>query len=433
MLLTIIILISIAIFFILFLVFRYLRKDAASYGPDIQNTSFIAYINPFDTTIRKIYRSLSPENKGAFWSVVSNTSVAILTFWVGLTVQYLILDLTKSEESKLSHFQVVDKLKPMYDNMLDSCTQHVFNRLYDCLPSNNGDKSLDITKDITQDDIIQMFNSGDFSRLGDQGHLTQFYLDEKEWDNIVYAGKKCFETSGSIAPYLEIQKGNKLLTNNSYIFVGNYIYEALKDSIQRDSVSFVNDCFNKMASGSITGKISTADKSLCSLCYMYYKNLQSYKTDRREGLNNINFKFSMCLFLSNLYINPLLKNTIIMREEFSSKDRDNIFLISAGILFICLLVGYLIFRIVIIRFFNRQNLPSEISELKSKNEQLNKEINDKKKDLYELNLQLKEKIKDLEQVNINNSLLISTNGLLQKANESLNTELEKLRASLSSD
>ena len=170
-----IIIISLVALILIIFALRFLKRAEMSYGKDVQNSSFLACINPFDTTIRKIYNSLSPENKGSFWSVVSNTSVAILTFWIGLTVQYFILDSTKSEDSKLSHFQVVDKLKPMYENMNDSCTQHVFQVFYEALSySNNNIK----VKDFSQEEIIKMFNNGDFGNLEEsaQAFLIKFFI-----------------------------------------------------------------------------------------------------------------------------------------------------------------------------------------------------------------------------------------------------------------
>lgn len=416
---TIIIISLIALILIIYAL-RFLNRDAMSYGKDVQNSSFLACINPFDTTIRKIYNSLSPENKGSFWSVVSNTSVAILTFWIGLTVQYFILDSTKSEDSKLSHFQVVDKLKPMYENMNDSCTQHVFKVFYEALSySNNNPK----VQDLSQEEIIEMFNRGDFGNLEEsaQTFLIKFFIDEKEWDNLVYAGEKCVATSSSIAPYLESEKGDKLLLNNSIILVGTNIYEALKDSIPFDSITFVRKTLNSLLTENVKGTIgnNTEYKSVSSLAYESYKNVLKYKTSNKNSKDYVIYKASMAQMFNTFFATPLLENTVIMRSEFSSPGRNNILIISFGILLLCLLIGYLIFRIIIIKFFNKNKLiPGE--------NKLSKEIDNLRKIIAE-------KEKDLKNADVEINLLLSTNKHLLEDNEYLKMELAEIKAAKKND
>ena len=65
------------------------------------------------TTPRQIYKRLSNNNKVQFWAITSSCFVAVFTFFIGLTYQYLVIDDSKEENRRIIHTQYVDNILPI--------------------------------------------------------------------------------------------------------------------------------------------------------------------------------------------------------------------------------------------------------------------------------------------------------------------------------
>lgn len=76
------------------------------------------------TTLRQLYKNLGSEKRIQFWAITSTAISTILTFWLGFTIQYFVLE--KSTESERENeqnlrFQLVNQIYPTYQE------QHVEN------------------------------------------------------------------------------------------------------------------------------------------------------------------------------------------------------------------------------------------------------------------------------------------------------------------
>lgn len=76
------------------------------------------------TTLRQLYKNLGSEKRIQFWAITSTAISTILTFWLGFTIQYFVLE--KSTESERENeqnlrFQLVNHIYPTYQE------QHVEN------------------------------------------------------------------------------------------------------------------------------------------------------------------------------------------------------------------------------------------------------------------------------------------------------------------
>lgn len=184
--------------------------------------SWIETIYPFTSAPFQIYRHLSPENKGAFWSVASSVVIGVLTAWLGFSVQNFVYNASQSESAKLSHYHVVDKLKPMYDEVRDSITTIVYNHFIEihAIYGNDGAKKFCLKKifdkELTTQDVLELLKDPESSVKKNRGvaNLFSYLCNEKNWSNIMHAANRTAEVSASIAPYLSSSKREKLLINN---------------------------------------------------------------------------------------------------------------------------------------------------------------------------------------------------------------------------
>ena len=408
-----IIIICIFICLILFVCFRFLKNKSQIYGKNVQNISLLAFINPFDSTIRKIYKSLSPENKGSFWSIVSNVSVCIFTFWLGLSIQYYAYNSAMADSTKLSHFQVVDKLKPLHDNLVDSCSAQFFNVFVEALSISGGK----IVKDtIPTKTLINLIKNDKLESVDETPSLRiqKYLMNHNSWDDIIYTGNKCIESSSSIAPYLNSESNSALLKNNAIITIGMTVYDALQDSVPVDSIVFVKKCFSELTGAIANSKVSLNSdyKSISELAYSYYKSIEKYKHSSANTDEYVLYKVNMSHMFINLFAIPIWENVLTMKKEFSPQEETNIWYMTILILLICLLIGYIIFRFIIFRFFNQTSLSPGLTKEQKENERLNKVIDDNKRDIDQLSLNIK--------------LLTNDNSRLEKEIKSLNEKLDEL-------
>lgn len=84
--------------------------------------SWFEILNMFNTEPFRLYKHLSPENKGAFWNLVSNVFICIITFWAGLTLPLYIDDKKQQEADRLAHYQIVNMFYPQHIACVDSCS-----------------------------------------------------------------------------------------------------------------------------------------------------------------------------------------------------------------------------------------------------------------------------------------------------------------------
>ena len=61
--------------------------------------------------LAEVYKSLSDNQRQAFWNSAINIFLVIFTFWLGLTVQFIVVSTNKSYNDELIKLQYFDKLK----------------------------------------------------------------------------------------------------------------------------------------------------------------------------------------------------------------------------------------------------------------------------------------------------------------------------------
>ena len=372
--------------------FYYMSTSQNSY-------TWIETLNPFNAAPINVYRHLSSENKGVFWSLASSTIIGVLTCWLGFSVQFFVLDSTQIETQKLAHYQVVDKFRPMYLELFDSCSIVVFRELYSTVANssdnNEGRKSTNENA-ITIDNYIEILNG---ERLSPDKEATsevrffRFTSNRENWDKIVYATQKCIDISASIAPYLDTEKNDSLLSNNSLMLMGVKLISALDDAILLDSVAFVSSMYNSYVDAMVLGTVSLNSNVLgrAQTLYSYYRVL----SDIEEKSHIVGGLLGM----GKLLWIPMVKNMQAIHEEFAPpKETNEPMKQSLKILFVSLLIGYMLFRVILMRCLDKKSLEPNPRLSQLDLDKLNKELVSEKKEKKQLerNVDILEvKIKDL--------------------------------------
>ena len=425
------------IFLCLFVVIIVVKKLFAHYGfsSNIGKTySWSETLSPFNPAPKNIYKHLSPENKGAFWSIISSVIIGVLSCWLGFSVQFFVYNSTRTESSKLAHYQVVDKFRPIYLEMFDSCSYRVFEEYYKTIGS--AQKSKD---KLNADEYMRIIN-GEISpqEINTAEAKMLYFLSNKDnWEDINHTAKKCIEISGSIAPYLDSENSEKLLFNNSLMLVGSQLFETLNSTTRLDSLSFVNKCIDEYIRVCVRGGVSpnTNLRGLYETGYSLYKN---YSTIEHNSSNSIEKKLLIMQQLLTFSLIPMMDNVIIITNEFSPKSTTNKPMwISVIILLVCVFIGYMLFRIILMRFFDKKSLEPNPKMSQSDLDKLNKELTIYKKEnvQYDINLssmsaQIKQLKTELGIVTRRLEEELGKNNELQNSNNHYIEEINKLKQQL---
>jgi len=147
-----------------------------------------------------IYKKLSNDNKVQFWAITSSCFVAIFTFFIGLTYQYLVLDESKEENRWSQHTQFVDNMSPVlkqrrsFENFSYMCSNQVnraekqlkqiqnSNTLNNSLMSNQTSNTHTLLKNLnTLADTIYSF-SKDLYQVID---IPKYYMYDNLRDSVI--------------------------------------------------------------------------------------------------------------------------------------------------------------------------------------------------------------------------------------------------------
>lgn len=393
----------------------------------------------FNAEPRKIYNHLSPENKGAFWSVTSSVLLGIITCWLGFSLQFFVYNSSQTESSKLAHYQVIDKFRPMYLELYDSISTPVLKEIMSSL-GYLGDKNEKLTSLSESDylDIITKGNLSDEKINTAEGHLATFIFNKKNEPGILYTSEKFIIMASNIAPYLDAQKSSKVLKNNSKIFCGTQLLYLINDSLTQDSITFVknaicsyNDAMIKQYVG-----MNTNVAKFCELEYGLYKNIRQFKENSKE------YKVAVSQLVTGMILIPLFENNLLITGEFAPYDTTNkIMFASILILILSMLIGWIIFRILIMKFFDRKSLEpnprmsqtdlDKVLRVKAstekENQQLNTNIITLESSLKDLRAELEKQQKLFERKERNFRETIND---LESQKKDLFEQIEELKSSL---
>ena len=104
--------------------------------------------------VREIYKQLTPEMRGQFWTITTNCFLVLVTFWMGITIQYMVYNMGSERQDQVMRHQIVDKIYPLYQNAYNSSAT-LIGKMAMCLPKN--DAPMEINKVIVEnkDEIIE--------------------------------------------------------------------------------------------------------------------------------------------------------------------------------------------------------------------------------------------------------------------------------------
>lgn len=105
-------------------------------------------------SVKEIYRRLSPEMKGQFWTISTNCLLVLITFWMGITIQYMVYNMGTERQDQMTRYQIVDKIYPLYQDVYKSGVT-LIGKMAMCIPKD--DTTMEINKVIVQnkDEIIE--------------------------------------------------------------------------------------------------------------------------------------------------------------------------------------------------------------------------------------------------------------------------------------
>lgn len=330
---------------------RFMKKSGAT---STTTYSWLDIINPFNMEPFRLYKHLSPENKSSFWSLTSSFLVAIITFWAGLTLPLYINDKGQQATDRLARYQIIDRFYPMYSEYVDSCSAILSLLNYSMVEveDNKNDKALNI--------------------------LNSYISNKENHSMIAKTAEMSVEFSSKIIPYVtRTELADSIRNNNYYLFLG---YKCLSDSTIEiaDSSTFVKNL--TMECSSLYNKIgyNRNVKKIASKFYSLVKFNQSLGIKGKDAME--------AEIISQLILIPMIKNKQFIENEIFFSDGNttkNSILNDVGVtallfLLLCVFVGYMLFRIVLMRVLDKKSLTPNPLLSQSDLDKLKKEIKDLK-------------------------------------------------------
>ena len=373
-------------------------------------------MNPFNSAPREIYEKLSPENKAVFWNITSNIIVGIITCWMGFSVQLFVYESTQIEYSQLLHNQIVDKFRPMYMDLVnDSNSYVIFDKIHNAMGYGSAKND---RLELTPDDCKTIINGEMLSEEKQntaKAQMIQFLCDENNWTKMNSAANKCIEISSSIAPYLDSKKRQTLLVNNASLLVNIHLYNALNDTAFIEMSNFIKKYYNSYIHASVMEQVAKKT-NVFDLYKEVYSLYENFRKANNVGSSDLQEKTLILLRFLQFTMIPMWENVKMITDEFSAESPINPTFISVMILFVSLIIGYIIFRIVVMRIFDKKMLhPSPIM---SKNE------------IEKINRELALCIKENKQYEINMDILSSKNKDLQLEIKKMESKCAELKEKL---
>ena len=296
--------------------------------------------------------------------------------------------------------------------------------------------------EITSDDYKYYYKHKKFPKdkiNTPEAQLAAFVLNEDNWSSIIYTGNKIAEVSSEIAPYLDSKKNMELLNNNTMILVGIQLYELANDSLELDSATVVHKCISRLVNASVLQKASYQSNwsKICAMQYSLYKEMRA-----QESLNR---NIALFMTINVGILQPMIKNLLTIRESFNPVETLNTIAYgSLGILLISIFIGYLLMRIIVMKFFdvksmkpNPQLSQSEYEKSMRRMKNTEKEVNQHKvnevsllSSIDSLNHKLSDKRDQIEKLQSEQQSMEEQNNELTKKIKLLQRENEELKQTI---
>lgn len=267
--------------------------------------------------IKDCYKQMAHEGRVQLWNIATNFVVVIITFWIGLSIQYIVYNHNEDETRKLAHYQIIDRFYPAYEKLLVKGGSFL-GELLNAYKS-KGSQNEELLKAVisNKNEIID---------------ITNFSIDLMSRCRV----------------YLEASKASAVSYHNGIALLGvkmiTLVHEkgnnkniSIKDSLQ----SFVNSSFYIKATGEITGQ-----EILAKCEELIQQSLDSEKISELE--NQI---YMRCIVPS------LLSNILMLRQEM--QPNNSTYLRTIGIclsfLIVSLIIGFSLFKLLVKKLFSGED------------------------------------------------------------------------------
>jgi len=312
-----------------FVILKFIKKSKPSFPHSYNEYTWGQILWPFDSKPFTIYRYLSPENKVSFWSIASSTIIGIITFWLGFSMQYFVYNSTTSEASKLSHYEVIDKFTPIYDEYMDSTTVSVLDSI--CylfsLHSDNDSVLTECLKDYVNDSINE--------------------------SNLMYTAQRTIDVMQKLVPYYTNQDDKDSIYINCHLLLrGMDILNYGKSYYgPMDSLNYIKMMQTKTFSFKYAKVIGINNKTLDVIekTYSYAKSLHDLDDDNLKKITKLSIQ-------SQMIVAPILKIQLLLLKLTSIKETIDPFKICLFFLLLSLFLGYMLFRIILMKSLNEKSL-----------------------------------------------------------------------------
>ena len=296
------------------------------------------------TTPRQIYKRLSNNNKVQFWAITSSCFVAVFTFFIGLTYQYLVIDESKEENRRIIHTQYVDNILPILLQRRDI-------ENYSFLFSNRIQKMQNtierIQKNYNQNNILLSEVSNDFNLLTQINEFADsVYKYSIKFHNVIdipkyYLYDNLRDSISLKQDDLELQiKAYEIL---DFIMKNSSLKKDVLESQLEDIIAvpatldvklskIVNDYYNASVADKTVAKLKFASSMFDNIKYIndiFEKESMPafYKTPINQGRNNVIIVgIILCLIGGLIWvviINLTFRNKHIASNPYSSFDSVN--------------------------------------------------------------------------------------------------------------
>ncbi len=268
--------------------------------------------------LRDYYRSLSSENRVHFWTIATSCIVAVITFWMGLSIQYIVYNQNLDNSKKLAHYQIVERMHPLYISQFDSC-QNIMPLLQ---------------KSINEKEPVKAISNVIVNNV----------------DEFIRCAKISAKIMGENKYYFDGEEYKKINLNNSYILLGSKIIELSRSNINS----------KKQLQDSITKYIESYE--FISQCD-YNSNIENIAKLAAQLINTELGKTLEFMVCNKMIVPYLIANLELMNHELvgETTNRETLFLQCFIFLFASIIIGFILFCMLVRLTFNKSNIMSKRS------------------------------------------------------------------------
>ncbi len=357
--------------------------------------------------LSKLYKALSDNQRYNFWSAATNLFLCMFTFWLGITIQFIVVDKTIDYQSKNAYIQYVEYIEPQYNNLLLTANfigkNIIHQEMYDLLKK-IGKKEL--SKEQLSEEQINIINN----------RIAVFDSNYKE----IMSNVDQFIESTMLLKHVTLsdnRKQDQILEHVNKIRHGQIIIDVIKDNdIHIDSIESVMDEYFTSDEYIIEHKTFTSfvkkDRKQVRELIELVKDLRS-QTEYIEGARIVGAYY---IFLSSTYMNILEVCKIYENELYGGSKEVSIsqwwndvplFYKSFLVLICTIVIGYLfcgwfLFKLSLPSNPKRDYTAEEYRSLKKERDELHNLVivnaATMERQTTDIN-DLQNKVRDLEELN----------------------------------